>query len=146
METPTHQVQLPCACTGLRRAARAVTQLYDAELRATGLTLTQFTLLQALDRTGAVTQGRIGALLCMDSTTLTRTLRPLVKNRWIASAQGTDRRERHLQLTALGRKQLKRALPDWERAQSRLRTQLGAAAWNSLQSSLTAAAEAAVAA
>ncbi|HZD40950.1 MAG TPA: hypothetical protein VE131_09530 [Terriglobales bacterium] len=39
---------LPCACANLRRAARAVTRLYDQELRGTGLNVTQLTLLQAL--------------------------------------------------------------------------------------------------
>ena len=41
---------LDCACASLRRAARAVTQLYEAALQDTGLRATQFTLLQALER------------------------------------------------------------------------------------------------
>ncbi len=65
---------LPCACTNLRRAARAVTQLYDRELRGTGLGVTQFTLWQALAQAGELSQGRLGNGLPMDSATLTRTL------------------------------------------------------------------------
>ena len=41
---------LVCACASLRRAARAVTQAYDAELRTTGMNPTQFTLLHFLAR------------------------------------------------------------------------------------------------
>ena len=58
-------------------AARAVTQLYNQELRPTGLELTQFTLVMALNATGEVTQGKLGQRLVIDSTTLTRSLAPL---------------------------------------------------------------------
>jgi DNA-binding MarR family transcriptional regulator len=127
-------VKLPCACATLRRASRVVTQLYDSELKATGLTITQFTLLQALDLASRVTQGQLGELLSIDSTTLSRTLHPLVKNRWVRSLAGEDRRERFLELTPLGAKQLEGALPHWQRAQDRLRTALGESGWKALQS------------
>jgi len=68
----------------MRRAARAVTQLYDAALRPSGLRITQFTLLQVLATAGApVTQGALGDFLAVDSTTLSRTLRPLERAKWI---------------------------------------------------------------
>jgi DNA-binding MarR family transcriptional regulator len=65
---------LPCACANLRRAARAVTRMYNRELQPSGLELTQVTLLMALDRTGEITQGNLGKLLALDSTSLTRML------------------------------------------------------------------------
>ncbi len=120
---------LPCACANLRRAARAVTQLYDRELRSTGLGVTQFTLLQALSRTGELSQGRLGEGLSIDSTTLTRTLANLRREGWIAVKTGADRRERLVSLTASGRRQLKQSLPHWERAQERLRKILGEERW-----------------
>lgn len=131
---------LPCACANLRRAARAVTQLYDGELRRAGLNITQFTLLQALASTGPVNQGGLGALLAIDTTTLSRTLRPLETKRWIRSASGDDRRERQIELTAAGRAELVRATPAWERAQQRLRRRLGQGRWEALLSDLSAVA------
>jgi DNA-binding MarR family transcriptional regulator len=119
-------VALPCACANLRRSSRAVTQLYDQELRGSGLRVTQFTLLQALELTGNLTQGHLGELLSLDSTTLTRTLRPLLGKGWVRSLPGEDRRERHFQLTPAGRRQLEHARPSWERAQQRLQKALGA--------------------
>lgn len=136
-------VTLPCACANLRRAARAVTQVYDGELRKVGLRSTQFTLLQVLNEAGPATQGRLGELLCIDSTTLTRTLRPLIESGWIASPPGSDRREHHLQLTPTGRKELKRAQPEWQRAQQRLRKALGERHWAELQALLSRTAQAA---
>jgi len=123
---------LPCACASLRRAARAVTQLYEQEMRSAGLGATQFTLLQVLGQTGEITQGRLGEVLSFDSTTLTRTLANLRRERWIAVRSGTDRRERLISLTASGGRKLKSGLPQWERAQERLRKILGDRRWDDL--------------
>jgi DNA-binding MarR family transcriptional regulator len=126
---------LPCACASLRRAARAVTQFYDRVMRESGLEVTQFTLLQALDRAGPVTQGKLGEVLAMDSTTLTRTLRPLQKRGWVASRPGRDRRQRYWRLTFAGRKVLHRVEPLWRKAQSRLQHVLGEDGWEALRHS-----------
>lgn len=128
----SRETPLPCACATLRRASRAVTQAYNAALRGTGLEVTQFTFLQALSLAGEVTQTRLAHLLAIDSTTLSRSLRPLERAGWIASRAGSDRRERCLRLTAAGRKMLEQAQPQWKEAQDRLQKRLGDAAWNLL--------------
>jgi DNA-binding MarR family transcriptional regulator len=121
----TSPAVLPCACANLRRASRAVTQLYDDALRETGLRVTQFTLLQALSLAGELTQGELSEFLAIDSTTLTRTLRPLEDRGWIHSRPGQDRRERHWAITAAGRARLTKARPAWEAVQRRMRTRVG---------------------
>lgn len=134
-----HVAPLPCMCASLRRAARAVTQLYEADLRAVGVRATQLTILQVLHSQERITQGRLGALLGLDSTTLSRTLRLLERRGWIRSWPGDDRRERRLALTPAGSGQMERALPIWERAQKRLRTRLGATEWERLLTGLVRA-------
>jgi len=134
---------LGCACANLRRAGRAVTQLYDEALRAEGLRATQFTLLQVLARMGSVTQGVLADALAADSTTLSRTLKPLEASRWIRSFPGGDRRERHIELTPAGRRVLERATPAWESAQQRLREALGERDWRALEGLTIATARAA---
>ena len=130
---------LPCACANARRAARAITQVYDAALRPTGLRITQFTLLQVLERTGApMTQSALGEVLALDSTTLSRTLSPLERAKWIRRVAGGDARERRIELAPLGRRVLERATPAWERVQRRLRTELGQRDWGALQELMTA--------
>jgi DNA-binding MarR family transcriptional regulator len=109
-----------------------VSQFYDAALRPTGLRVTQFTLLQALTLASGISQKQLGELLQIDSTTLTRTLAPLRKKGWLRSAAGTDRRELRLSLTAAGKREYERALPDWQRAQRGLRRVLGRENWNHL--------------
>ncbi len=135
---------LPCACATLRRAARAVTQLYDAELRPAGLRSTQFTLLQALASTEPKTQGWLGHVLALDSTTLTRALKLLSNQGWVSSEAGEDRRERYWRLTAKGRRQLEQATPHWERAQRRLGKALKRPAWKELLRAADAATRAAL--
>ncbi len=134
---------LPCACGNLRRAARAVTQLYDAELRRGGLRTPQFTLLGSLATKGRIRQGRLGEHLALDPTTLSRTLRSLASRGWIRSVPGADRRERHWELTPAGRRQFHRARILWDRAQARLRAALGQADWEALQTTLKRVTEAA---
>ncbi len=124
--------QLPCACTSMRRATRAVTRLYDRELRETGLRSTQFTLLQALEIAGELTQGELGSLLSLDSTTLTRSLRPLLGAGWVKGWPGADRRERHLRLTPSGLRKYHEAVPGWRRAQNQLKKAVGRG-WDELE-------------
>lgn len=116
---------LSCACATLRRATRAVTQLYDDELRAVGLKATQFTLLQVVAARGPVTQARLADILAVDSTTLSRNVRVLEGNGWVLGREGEDRRERFLVLTAAGKDVLRKAERHWNRAQDRLKSSLG---------------------
>jgi len=117
-------------CANIRRAARTITQRYDGALRPLGLTITQFTILQALSIAGEIAQGRLGEVLAMDSTTLTRTLGVMNREGWIAKVYGTDRRERRLRLTRVGEAELNRAVPRWQKSQETLRVQLGKKRWD----------------
>jgi DNA-binding MarR family transcriptional regulator len=116
---------LPCACANLRRAARAVTRLYNQELRPEGIEITQLTLLMALDMVGETSQGKLGEILALDSTTLTRMLDLLKKRGWVQAKEGDDRRLRIFRMTKAGREKLQQSRNRWKRAQERLQTALG---------------------
>jgi DNA-binding MarR family transcriptional regulator len=131
-ETNRTLPDLFCMCGNFRRASRALTQLYDDALRPTGLRATQFTVLQVLSRAGELSQSEIAQILAMDSTTLTRTLRIMSREGWIAERRGEDRRERWLRLAKAGRDQFNRAFPRWEKVQAQLERQLGAKRWHDL--------------
>jgi DNA-binding MarR family transcriptional regulator len=106
--------------------------MYNQELRATRLELTQYTLLMALSITGETTQGDLGRLLALDSTTLTRMLKPLTKRDWISETKGYDRRQRLLRLTAAGRQKFEQSRPHWQRAQKQLQEGLDAWTWGQM--------------
>ena len=124
--------KLPCLCGSLRRATRALTQRYEKELAPVGLSAAQMTILQVLLRAGEVTQGRLGKMLAMDSTSLTRTLAIMRREGWIAEQKGKDRRERWLRLSVAGAEKLQQAEPVWNKAQSQVRAELGDQAWEQL--------------
>lgn len=133
-------VALPCACANLRRAARLVSQQYERAMQPAGIKGTQFTLLQALMLTGNISQGKLGDLLGLDSTTLTRTLALLRRKGWIEAKCGQDRREVWLALSPEGKRKYRTALPYWESAQKQLRKALGETGWKQIMESTVRAA------
>jgi DNA-binding MarR family transcriptional regulator len=124
--------ELPCMCASLRRSARALTQVYQDELRPFGLRSSQLTILQVLVRTGELTQRSLGQILAMDSTSLTRTLAVMLREGWLTQRRGEDRRERWIGMSRAGEKKLNDALPAWEKVQRRLRRQIGPQSWKHL--------------
>ena len=123
--TGDQEPALDCICFNVRKSARAITQVYDDALRPTGLRATQFTLLVATRRLGAVTVNCLAETLVMDRTTLTRNLRPLEKEGLVQVLPGGDRREREITLTAAGQATLRKALPVWRQVQAQVRHRLG---------------------
>jgi DNA-binding MarR family transcriptional regulator len=124
--------KLPCMCANFRRTSRALTQVYEEALRPQRIRATQFTILQALSLAVEVSQGRLGEMLAMDSTSLTRTLAIMRRAGWVSEQRGKDRRERRIRLSGAGERKLRRSLPVWEKVQSRLRGKLGKQEWESL--------------
>ena len=116
---------LPCACANLRRAARAVTRLYNQELLSDGIEITQFTLLMALNQVDEISQGELGELLALDSTSLTRMLKLLKDHGWVQAKEGDDRRFRFFRLTKAGREKFQQCAPHWKHAEGQLRDALG---------------------
>ena len=126
------QYATPCLCNALRQTSRAVSRLYDEELREIGLPTTQFSLLRGVGRLGEVRQRDLGKAISLDETTLTRNLRPLIDSGWVEASPGDDRREKLIRLTKEGESILRKARPAWERAQKRLRSRLPNGTWSSL--------------
>ena len=137
MSSERHQPSAtPCLCNALRQADRAVSRLYDEELRGVGLRTTLYSLLRRLRAAGEVRQRDLGGLTSLDETTLTRNLRPLVAAGWIAVRSGDDRREKLVTITEAGTAKLAEARPAWERAQARMRALLPEGAWQGLMAAL----------
>lgn len=114
-----------CVGFNLRRAARAVSQFYDSALQDSGLRGTQFSLLVAIFEHGPVTVNDLAGGMVMDQTTVSRNLRVLQKQGYVAMVPGADRRTRAVSITGNGRKVLKNAIPSWKKAQAYMTTKLG---------------------
>lgn len=117
-----------CLCFRARRVSRALTRLYDEELRPLGIQATQLTLLNAVALGGeaGASMSRLADVLAMDPTTLSRNLRPLEREGLLEIIRSpADRRVRLARLTAEGNRRVADALPLWERAHRRVVEALG---------------------
>lgn len=107
-----------CVVYNLRRASRAVTQLYEEKLKPSGLLPTQFTLLAAVRVLGPVQMSIIAKELILDRTTLTRNIRPLEREGLLSVVYAkSDQRLREISITKKGMKKLEQAIPCWQEAQ-----------------------------
>lgn len=120
------QIGETCALFNLRKASRAITQLYEEIMKPSGLLPTQFTVLVAIRYRGPIVISGLAEVLAMDRTTLTRNLKPLEREGLVAVVPGRhDRRSREVSLSDKGLKQLEQALPLWQEAQNRIEQALG---------------------
>ncbi len=120
-----------CACANLRRASRAVCHLYDLVLSPLGLKATQFIILNVIFESGEIAHCELARLLAASEETLSRRLASARKAGWVQMR--IDARRRCIyQLTAEGRKIRNSALPYWDRAQTRMRRELGDEDWDFL--------------
>lgn len=114
-----------CACYHVRRAARAITRLYDDAMRPSGLRVTQYSVLMAARLRGPVTLSKLAELTVTERTTLTRNLTILEKKGYLHIEAGADRRERQVSITERGLEVLAVAIPLWKKAQERIEGGLG---------------------
>ena len=134
VETPAN-----CTCFNLRKAVRAVTQMYDEALKPSGLRTTQFSLLSVVGRKGPIGISELAQALGMDRTTLTRNLKPLTDKGLVDVISSTDRRQRPVALTSAGEEALAQALPLWRGIQLRMVDGFGHDRWRGLLGDLNAA-------
>ncbi|MFZ5865437.1 MAG: MarR family winged helix-turn-helix transcriptional regulator [Thermodesulfobacteriota bacterium] len=132
-----------CVCFNVRKAARAVTQIYDNALRPAGLRGTQFTLLAAIKLLQPVTVAHLADATVTDRTTLGRNLKLLEKKGMIRILAGEDLRERNVYLTERGEAAVAKGISLWEKAQTTLTEQLGWEATERLLADLALLVEAA---
>jgi DNA-binding MarR family transcriptional regulator len=137
MSSPAPALPSPaCTCGRLRRATRALTQLYDDAMASADLRVTQFSLLHALARSGPMRISELAAAQLLDRTALSRNLDPLVDRGLVRIAPGRDARTREVAITRAGQAALRAAMPCWERAQREVAKRLGTAKLEALIATL----------
>jgi DNA-binding MarR family transcriptional regulator len=117
---------LPCFSTTVRRADRLLNRIYDDALRPSGLATTQYALLAILaNANGALPHGQLASRQEMAGTTLSRTLKPLLRDGLVEIVPGADRRTRLVTITPRGEEALAQARPLWRAVQERVITDVG---------------------
>jgi DNA-binding MarR family transcriptional regulator len=127
-----------CGSLNCRRAARAVTRMYDLALQDAGIRSPQFTILVAIAKIQPASISQLGEVLVIDRSTLTRNLRLLQKDGLVAISKRAAMRQRFLQLTPAGEKTLRRSVPIWRAAHKRFVDAVGPQYWLKLRQELEA--------
>lgn len=126
----------------LRRAARAVTRLYDHRLTPKGLTTTQYAILGTLLKKGDLALTELADQLGMDRTSLYRTIAP-VEHAGLVSILSGRGRAKTVHLTDAGRAARELARDEWAKAQEQVLSEMPEDQWNDLLKSLNKLIEAA---
>ena len=126
-----------CTCSELRRAARAVTLLYDNAFRSSGLLSTQLGVLHVIYKSDSIRISHLAKELGMDRTTLTRNLSVLQRQGFIKISSGKDNRTRIVTITNKGRTTIAKAIPLWNDVQNKVKEQMGETLWNELMVNLS---------
>ena len=117
----------PRGCTHFktRQLSRLLSRHYDAELAATGLKTTQYSLLSHVQHLGPIAPGELARQMGLDASTLTRNLQPLLAAGWLQQDAGPDARTRSVTLTDAGRAKRATAHRAWKTAQLKINALLG---------------------
>lgn len=126
-----------CNSSAMRRAARHLGQLYDDAMGDTGLKGTQFSLLSQIKLSGEPTVKALAKSMVMDISALGHTLKPLIRDGLVELVPSTtDRRVKHVLLTAEGAAKQEELTQRWQVAQARFEAVFGEARAKELRSIL----------
>jgi len=123
---PTELNPDPCLYLSLRKANRVMSQIYDHYLAGCGLKGGQFSILRATTLMGESTNKSLQEVLSLDQTTLSRNLKPLIRDGYMLTREGDDKRVKILTLSQSGKEIYSLAERKWALAQIEIKNKLGA--------------------
>lgn len=117
----------PQGCTNLkiRQLNRMVTRHYDHYVAASGLKITQYSLLSYVVNQGPIRPSDLARGMQMDTSTLTRNMQSLVAQGWLKIGEGCNARSRLVAVTDAGRLKQAEGKLAWKAAQRTLNEWLG---------------------
>src|SRR3954469_17000507 len=129
MDTPTPSsidtISRTCIAVRLRLLNRVVTSFYDVALRPLGLKVSQLNILIVTAKLGLARPAQVCEVLQLDTSTLSRNVKPLQAHGWLEVVPDEDARAQPFRLTAEGKRLIEKAVPAWEGAQRRASELLG---------------------
>ena len=120
-------IMAPMGCIGsrMRRTSRAITAAYNEAFQEAGIRSTQWPILAALRVAGSMALGDLAEALGADPSTISRNVRPLVRDGLLDLTEDDDGRKRHARLTPKGVATYNRAYRSWKRVQDEALRLLG---------------------
>lgn len=104
---------------------RMVGAIYDEALRPHGIKASQLNILVAVSAFGRVTSQQLCRVLHMDTSTFSRAVARLKKNRWLQVEPSGEGKILKIEVTKEGFKKIEQVYPDWQRAQAKAVEALG---------------------
>ena len=114
-----------CIAVRLRLLNRVVTNFYDDALRPLGLKVSQLNILIVTALLGLARPAQVCEILQLDTSTLSRNVKPLQAHGWLEVVPDEDARTQPFRLTPQGRRLIEKAVPAWEEAQRQATELLG---------------------
>ena len=129
MDKPTNSsidtISRTCIAVRLRLLNRVVTNFYDDALRPLGLRVGQLNILIVTARLGLARPAQVCEILQLDTSTLSRNVKPLQAHGWLEVVPDEDARTQPFRLTPQGKRLIEKAVPAWEEAQRQATELLG---------------------
>ena len=116
---------IPCICISLRKAANHISKLYDHELSALGIKITQYSTLKNIQDLGNPTVHELSRKLDLERTTVLRNLDKLKKVDLISYKKNDVNKIKVISLTINGTKKLTDAEVIWEKSQQKFLNAFG---------------------
>jgi DNA-binding MarR family transcriptional regulator len=113
-----------CLATRIRRLDRSLSRIYDAALRPHGVTIAQLGLLTAVTLAGPVRPTKLGGILDLERSTVSRNLALLLRKGWVSASRAQDGRGQLVVVTRRGEALLRATVPSWRRTQRAVEKQL----------------------
>jgi DNA-binding MarR family transcriptional regulator len=104
---------------------RAVTAVYDHAVSSNGVTIAQVSLMAVLGKVGPCPPSRLGEVLQLERSTVSRNLDILMRNGWVQADSSDAKGVREVSLTPAGRRKLESVMPAWRTAQAEAARLLG---------------------
>ncbi|MFE4829223.1 MarR family winged helix-turn-helix transcriptional regulator [Streptomyces sp. NPDC056672] len=122
-----------CLAVRVRLIGRALTSLYDGALGGHGVTIAQVNLLAALGKVGLCTPSKLGDVLQLERSTVSRNLNLLVNRGWIEVLSSDAKGIREVALTRAGQAKIESVMPEWREAQRQAARLLGVTGVSAVQ-------------
>ncbi|WP_078281821.1 MarR family winged helix-turn-helix transcriptional regulator [Mycobacteroides franklinii] len=114
-----------CLAVRVRLLGRAITGVYDRALEGHDVSIAQINLMAALGKIGPCSPARIGEVLQLERSTVSRNLSLLIRHGWVEAVSSDAKGVREVALTSSGGKKVETVMPEWRRAQEEAAQLLG---------------------
>jgi DNA-binding MarR family transcriptional regulator len=124
-DSPIRELLTNCLAVRVRIVARSVSAIYDQAMARHDVTVAQVNLLVALGEFGPCAPRKLGEVLQLERSTVSRNLDLLIQKGLVEAVSSDAKGIREVALTAEGNGKIKAVLPDWRVAQKQAGKLLG---------------------